>query len=164
MARRVLTPEEIVAVLRETPHRLNDLTNGVTPARLHTPPEPGEWSVARVLAHLRSCASVWGEAIETITVNDHPTIRAVNPRTWIKTTDYRELEFALSLRAFTAQRRRLLAMLEQLRREDWLRSATVLGAGSPLEATAHSYADRLARHERAHWRQAEKTIESLARQ
>jgi hypothetical protein len=37
----------------------------------------------------------------------------------------------------------------------------VLGAGKPLESTVHSYADRLARHERTHWRQVAKTVRAL---
>lgn len=162
VGRRLMTIEQILAILRETPNRLSVLTGGAIVAHLHASPEPGEWSVAEVLAHLRSCADVWGEAIETIVVNDHPTIRAVNPTTWIETTDYRELGFGPSLRAFTRQRDRQSALLGHLRNEGWSRSATVLGAGKPLELTAHSYADRLARHERAHWRQVEKTLEALA--
>lgn len=162
VARRRMTIEQILAILRETPDRLGVLTGGAIASQLRASPEPGEWSVADVLAHLRSCADVWGDAIETIVVNDHPTIRAVNPTTWIETTKYRELRFGLSLQAFTRQRDRQSALLGQLRDEGWSRSATVLGGGKPLELTVHSYADRLARHERAHWRQVEKTLETLS--
>jgi hypothetical protein len=40
-----------------------------------------------------------GKYIATIIANDRPTIRAMNPTTWIKSTNYPELEFAPSLRA-----------------------------------------------------------------
>jgi hypothetical protein len=99
-------------------------------------PEPGEWSVTEIAAHLRSCADVWGQAIEAIAVTDHPTIRAVSPTTWIKSTDYRELAFASSLQAFGGQRDQLLALLGQLPDQGWSRSATVLGGGRPLELGA----------------------------
>jgi hypothetical protein len=94
-------------------------------------------------------------------VTDHPTIRAVSPRTWIKSTDYRELAFASSLQAFSKQRDQLLALLGDLPDESWSRSATVLGGGRPFELTVHSYANRLARHERTHWRQVAKTVNAL---
>jgi len=161
MARQLMTIGQILSVLRDTPDRLSDLTGDLTEAQLHATPEPGEWSVTEIAAHLRSCADVWGDAIETIVVTDHPTIRAVSPTTWIRSTDYPDLAFASSLQAFTTQRDRLLALLEQLQDEDWSRCATVLGGGRPFELTVHSYAARLARHERTHWRQIAKTVKAV---
>jgi DinB superfamily len=161
VARQLMTLEQILSILRETPDRLGVLTAGLTEAKLHAAAEPGEWSVTEIAAHLRSCADVWGKAIETIAATDHPTIRAVSPATWIKSTDYRELTFAASLQAFRRQREQLLALLGQLPEQDWSRSATVLGGGKPLELTVHSYANRLARHERTHWRQVAKTVRLL---
>jgi DinB superfamily len=161
MARQLMTVEQILSVLRDTPGRLSGLAGELTEAKLHTAPEPGEWSVTEIAAHLRSCADVWGAAIETIIATDHPTIRAVSPATWIKSTDYRELAFASSWQAFSKQRDQLLALLGQLPEQGWSRTATVLGGGRPLELTVHSYANRLARHERTHWRQVTKTVRAL---
>jgi hypothetical protein len=161
MPHRVMPTDQVVAILRQTPGRLGALTEDVDESLLHTPPEPAEWSVTEILAHLRACADMWGGAIETIITTDHPTIRAINPVTWIESTDYRDLEFASSLRAFTTQRRQLLSLLEPLRTGGWSRRATVLGAGKPLERTVHTYADRLARHERAHWRQVANTVSAV---
>jgi hypothetical protein len=94
----------------------------------------------------------------TILAEDHPTIKARNPRTWIKDTNYLEQEFQSSLRAFTKQRRKLLAILEPLPTKDWARTNTLTGAGKPLQQTLLSHADGLARHERAHLKQIERTI------
>ena len=161
MARQQMTIQQILSVLRETPERLRCLACDLTETRLHAAPEPGEWSVAEIAAHLRSCADVWGRAIETIALTDHPTIRAVSPTTWIKSTDYRDQAFGSSLQAFSKQRDQLLALLGGLPDQGWTRSATVLGGGRPLELTVHSYANRLARHERTHWRQLAKTVRAL---
>jgi hypothetical protein len=161
MARQPMTIEQILSVLRDTPDRLRSFTGDLTESSLRAAPEPGEWSVVEITAHLRSCADVWGRAIETIVVTDHPTIRAVGPATWIKSTDYRELTFGSSLQAFSKQRDQLLALLVDLPEQGWSRSATILGGGRPLELTVHSYANRLARHERTHWRQVAKTVRAL---
>lgn len=162
MARQQLTTEQILSILRETPSRLAALTRGATERQLATPPEPAEWSALEVLAHLRSCADVWGDGIATITAGNHPTIRTVSPTTWVKSTNYCEIGFAASLRAYSDQRDLLLGLLEHLDAAGWRKSATVLGGGSPIEWTVHHYADRLARHERSHLRQVEKTIKSAA--
>jgi hypothetical protein len=156
VTRTSLPIDQIVTMLAETPRRIAALTDDLTPGQLRTNPGPDEWSTNDVLAHLRSCADMWGGAIVTILAEDHPTIRAVNPRTWIKQTDYPNEEFGPSLRAFATQRADLMAMLESLPREGWSRAATVTGAGAPLERTVRIYAQWLARHERPHIRQIER--------
>ena len=150
MPRTSLTPEGALALLAEAPRRIARLTKGLTEAQLHHAPERGEWSANEVLAHLRACADTRGEAIRTILASDHPTIRAVNPLTWIKETDYLDLDFRASLRAFTKQRVALIRILEILPPRDWSRAATVTGAGRPLERTVLHYADWVAVHERPH--------------
>ena len=101
-------------MLAQTPTCIAVLTEGLPPAQLRTAPSADEWSANDVLAHLRSCADMWGGYMRRILAEDRPTIRVVNPRAWIKQTDYLELEFAPSLRAFTTQRAALLAILEPL--------------------------------------------------
>ena len=119
MTNKYLPIDKILTILKETPPRLANLTGGLAPAQLHTAPSAGEWSVNEVLAHLRACNEVWGGYyIMTILAHDNPTIKAMNPRTWIKNTDYLEQEFQPSLRAFTQQRKKLLAVLEPLPPKD----------------------------------------------
>ena len=144
MPGRSLTIEQVLSRLTENSTRIPALTTDLTPAQLHTSPSPGQWSANDVLAHLRSCSDMWGDCIATIIAEDRPTIRAANPRTWINKTDYPELEFRPSLRSFTTQRANLLAVLEPLPHESWSRTATVTGAGKPLERTVLFYADWLA--------------------
>jgi hypothetical protein len=93
---------------------------------------------------------MWGRYIAMIVAEDHPTIRAMNPTTWIKRTDYPELEFTPSLRAFNRQRAKLLKLLRSLPKSGWKRTALVTGAGRPRERTVHEYAEWLANHERSH--------------
>jgi hypothetical protein len=150
MSNPTLTTEQILTILGEGPSRLAALTADLSPAQLRTPPNPDEWSANDILAHLRSCADMWGECIARILAEDRPVIRAINPRTWIEKTDYLELEFRPSLDAFTRQRAELLAVLKPLPPEAWLRSAMVTGAGKTLERTVLFYAEWLATHERSH--------------
>src|SRR5258708_506400 len=155
---RPLTPEQVLILLADTPARIAADTAGVTPARLQAGPGDGEWSPNEVLAHLRSCADVWGDCVTTMIARDRPTIRAVNPRSWIKKTNYRELKFRPSLRSFTTQRADLLTVLEALPHDGWSRAATVTGAGAVLERTVREYAQWLAQHERAHVKQIARAI------
>jgi len=152
------TIEQNLAMLAATPARLADLTNGLPPAQLLTPPAPGAWCARDVLAHLRACADMWGRYIALILSADRPTFKAANPTSWIKQTDYLEQAFHSSLQAFTAQRGELLAILQPLPPEAWSRMATVTGAGKPRERTVYTYAQWLANHERSHIKQIERIV------
>jgi DinB family protein len=162
VARASLAIEQILTLLAENPARLAVLTAGLAPARLRRARKRDEWSANDVLAHLRSCADMWGNCIVAMIAEDRPTLRAVNPRTWIKKTDYPELEFQPSFRSFVRQRADLLAVLKPLPRKGWSRSATVTGAGAVLERTVLFYAQWLARHERTHVKQIERIIDGPA--
>ena len=161
MPSSLVTPEQVLTALAETPPRLAALTASLTAAQLKAAPAPGEWSANEALAHLRSCADMWGGSILAILAEDRPTLKAVNHRTWIRHTDYPDQEFAPSLRAFTTQRAELLAVLEPLAPADWSRSATVTGAGKPLERTVLFYARWLANHERPHIKQIQRIVNTL---
>jgi hypothetical protein len=158
---RLFTVEQVLALLAETPRRIAGLTAGLTPGQLLANPNAGEWSANDVLAHLRSCADGWGGCIAAILAEEKPTLRAVNPRAWIKRTDYLELEFQPSFQVFARQRADLLAVLELLPPEGWSRPATVTGAGRVLERTVHSYAQWLARHEQPHIKQIKRIANTM---
>jgi hypothetical protein len=164
VADRPLTTEQILTLLAGAPPRIAELTAGRACAQLHTPPRQDEWSANDVLAHLRACADVWGDCIATIIAQDRPTIRAINPRTWIKRTNYHKQEFQASLRAFSKQRTELLAVLQALTPRAWSRAATITGAGAPLERTVSSYAQWMARHERPHIKQIESIVNTMRTQ
>ena len=161
MAGKSLTIEQVLTLLEEGPRRIAALTDGLSPAQLRASPSDGGWSANDVLAHLRSCADVWGSCMATIVAEDRPTLRAVNPKTWIKTTDYPDQEFLPSLRSYTSQRAELLAALQALPPDGWSRSATVTGAGRVLERTVLSYGQWLARHERSHFKQIGQIVTAL---
>lgn len=161
MPRGPLSTAQLLSALAATPARIAELSAGLTDEQLQTAPAPGEWSANQVLAHLRSCADVWGECMATIISQEHPTIRAVNPTTWIERTDYPAQAFQPSLQAFAAQRGALLALLEPLPPAAWSRSATITGAGAPLERTVQAYAQRLARHEQPHIKQIQRIALAL---
>lgn len=161
MSDKSLPPDEILTMLQSAPPRLAALTAGLGPTQLRTPPAPNEWSANDVLAHLRACADMWGGAILTILAGDKPTVRAINPRTWIKQTNYLDLKFQPSLRAYTVQRNELVRVLEALKPQGWSRTATVTGAGKRLERSVLFYAEWLALHERPHLKQIGRIADTL---
>lgn len=157
--RIVLTREEILALLEETPERIATATAGLSATRARIAPKTGQWSLNDILAHLRACADTGSSAIARILAEDRPTFKAVDPRVHVTETDYLRVDFESSLRAFARQRARSLAVLRRLTPTDWSRGARVIGRSGTREESVLSYAHWLARHERAHYPE----IERLAR-
>jgi hypothetical protein len=158
-----LTADQALVLLRENASRLAALTGVPAPGRLHTAPQPREWSPDEILAHLRACSDVWGGNIGKILAGEDPTFSGLSPRTWMKQTDYPQWQFAEAFRAFAVQREELLDTLDALTLDDWERSATVTAWGQANTRTLRSYASQLAKHERTHVRQMERTLEGLRR-
>ena len=161
MPNKTLTIEQILDILAGDPPRIAALTAGLAPAQLHTPPGPDAWSANDILAHLRACSDVWGGNILKMLAEENPTLVGVNPRAWIKKTDYLEQEFQPNLHAFSTQRAGLLAVLESLPAEGWSRTAKLTAWGQVYERMVLREADHLARHERSHVKQIERLVKSL---
>lgn len=150
-------------MLAAHPRRIAAATRGISPRRLRTERILGEWTAVDVLAHLRCCADARGDFIPRILAEKRPTLRAIDPRTLFKTTPYRELAFADSLRAFARQRARHLKLLRSLSRAEWDRTAIVTGGGFARERSVLFYAAWIARHEPAHVGHIERAFVSRAR-
>jgi hypothetical protein len=145
--------ETALKLLAATPRRLASASKGLENTRLHLKPDHDSWSANDILAHLRACADVWGKSISAMLAQDHPTLRYLSPRTWIRKTNYLELEFDASLLAFAKQRKELVQTLNALAHKDWSRGATFTASTKGREHTVFSYARRIAQHENEHCEQ-----------
>ncbi len=153
--------EDILRQLRDGPQQIRTMTAGLSSADLRRRPMPDEWSINDNLAHLRASADVWGRYMGRIVAEDIPSFTSINPRAHMRKTDYPELEFAPSFRAFTEQRAALLAILESLTTEGWARTAIVKVYGDRFEYSVQYYGDKLARHEAVHIPQIEGVVSAL---
>ncbi len=147
-----------LAALSDTPKQITRIARGSNDRQLHRRPAPDAWSARDILAHLRACAEVWGRSIGRMITEDHPTIRYVSPRGWIRQTDYLEQGFRDSLREFAQARAGLVETLSALDAVGWSRRATFTGTTLGRDATVLSYAKRIVDHELAHLDQLRRTL------
>src|SRR5262249_48173808 len=99
MKKPALEIQTVLSRLSDTPGQIALIVRGRREQQLHRKPEEDSWSAREIVAHLRACAEVWGRSIQRMANEDHPTIRYVSPRGWIKKTDYLQQTFADNLRA-----------------------------------------------------------------
>lgn len=150
--------QAVLGVLSDTPEHIARIARGRSDRQLQHHPEADAWSAQEIVAHLRACAEVWGRSIDRMLAEDHPTIRYVSPRGWIRKTDYLEQSFRDSLRAFSQQRAALVGTLSKLDASGWARGATFTATTVGREATVLSYAMRIADHEARHLDQLRRTL------
>ncbi|HKE26948.1 MAG TPA: DinB family protein [Bryobacteraceae bacterium] len=153
-----IDPGAVIEMLKTTPRRIASASRGFSDKELSWKPAADSWSANEVLAHLRACADVWGGSILKILKQDNPTFRYVSPRTWIRKTNYLDLDFKASCLAFRKQREDLLKVLQSVPQEDWLRRAKVKAAAKLREETVLSYAQRLGDHEARHCEQMDRVL------
>ncbi len=146
--------EMCLRLLEMTPRRIKASTHNVDETRLQFKADSKTWSANEILAHLRSCADVWGDSINDILAKENPKISYRHPRQWIKKTNYLELPFHESFQAFAVQRKKLLKVLKSLAFDDWSRAAIIQGK----EHTVFTQARRMALHEDIHCGEIEELL------
>jgi len=152
--------EKFLQIISETPQRIRDAVKNIDEARLQFKADAKGWSVNDILAHLRSCADLWGHSIYAMLAEKEPVFSDVDERKWAKATRYFELPFAESFEAYALQRASLLRVLRDLPFESWERSAIIF----ERRHTVFSQVRRMAKHESEHVAQIEALLQSAAQQ
>jgi hypothetical protein len=145
----------ILLALNQTLKRIEKAALRVDKKRLHARSSQEPWSANDILGHIRACADVWGGSMEEMLEQDHPRLGYIHPRQWIKRTDYPELDFHTSFKAYKSQRKKLLQTLKKLSLKEWARGAIIQGR----EHTIFTQARRMAMHEGVHCEQIESLLQ-----
>ena len=91
--------EEIIAA---TPNTLADLIESIGAARSTTPPAPGKWSPAEIIAHLADCEIVFAFRLRQTLAEDNHTIQPFDQEKWAAT--YRGIGAGPALGVFLSVR------------------------------------------------------------
>jgi len=77
-----VTPGEIeknLKLLEKTPRLIVEAVRDINGARLQDKSDMQDWSVNEILAHLRSCADVWGDSIDAmLTETSQPCLNSIH--------------------------------------------------------------------------------------
>jgi hypothetical protein len=153
--------DELLGMLEATPDFIQSLVKGVSVKALSIKPDEATWSINEILAHLRACSDVWGKDIQRMLNENHPTMRYISPRTYMKKTGYEKLPFETSFEAYCLQRERLLQTLRKLSIASWGKQGTFTGTTRGKHQTVFSYAKRIADHEHHHFVQFNRVLQEL---
>jgi hypothetical protein len=112
---KYLAGRDPLAVLSETPGRLQSLIQTVGPARMKESYAPGKWTLNTVVCHLADCELTFGYRWRQVVAQPHHIIQPFDQDAWA--TNYAGLDPAAALTAFCANRAWNLGWLKSLKPE-----------------------------------------------
>jgi hypothetical protein len=142
-------------VLAATLHAFREGTSGLPMELVGRRPEPREWSVAELLAHLWDSEVVYGFRARAILTQDRPRLIGYDQEAWatLPRPPFEEL-----LAGFTALRTANLALIRATPADQWER----VGIHDERGPTSFRVAtEEIAGHARAHQRQLDQTVAAV---
>lgn len=152
--------QAMLAILRSTPAVLLNIADSLLPTLWSESPESGSWSFTEILCHLRDVdADVNLLRIQKILHESNPFLPGINTDQWAVERQYYCQNGHQALRDFIGTRLELLYILDNLKPEDWLRSArhAIFGPTHIKELV-----NIIASHDRLHIRQAMEAREKVS--
>lgn len=152
-------PSALVAILRSTPAALHSLCQ-ITPVELwNQRDEPGEWCQTEILCHMRDVeADVNLPRLVKVIRESNPFIPGQDTDPWAEERGYIKQNGLQALGQFSASRNKLLALLSNLKPEDWQRPARHAIFGP---TTLHELVSIITGHDQLHIQQLTSLIKTI---
>lgn len=152
-----LEGQNALKVQSATPAKLARMIRNSPPSLLRKPPAPGKWSVAEILAHLADTEIAVGFRLRMIVATPGVPIQAFAQDAWASAMDYSRRNPKKSIEHFRAVREINLALLKQIKPEQWKHFGMHAERG---EESIEHIVRLIAGHDLNHTRQIEAILES----
>ena len=155
----LLGDREPIAVLGETTSALSRAIEGLSPAQLRRPEQPGKWSIAQTLQHLADSEVVWAWRMRLILAQDQPPLTGYDQDLWAERLHYDQADPSEALELFAALRRANLRLIDRASPADLKRVGVHVERGTEsLEHLLRLYGG----HDLLHLRQIERIRRAVA--
>jgi hypothetical protein len=134
-------------IIESTATRIAEVTRGLTPEQIGTPPAPGKWSIHQIVAHLADSELVSQTRVRFILFEDNPQLPAYDQDRWMSGWMRENESFEQSLERFRAIRDATIRLLRSVPERDLRRTGVHAERGVQ---TAGDYIIMLAGHDVNH--------------
>jgi uncharacterized damage-inducible protein DinB len=117
-----LADQDPISVLQQTPGKLEQLLETLTPADFETSYEAGKWTAREILAHMADVELLMGYRLRQAVSETNHVVQVMDQDTWARR--YKKLEPSHSVETFRALRSWNLAFFSTLGLEDWNKEVT----------------------------------------
>jgi hypothetical protein len=151
----LLGDQDPVEVMAQTPRTFARLTTGLDDEALHKPPEPGEWSLEQLLAHLYSAEIVYAFRWRLTLAQPETTYPGYDQDIWVTLP---HPPFARMLEAFQVLRGVDVELIRATPKSEWGKVCHHVERGPESFGMA---VQLLAGHDIAHLKQLEQTAAAV---
>ncbi len=144
---------ELLERYRRGPEVLATLMTGAAGPELDYRPEPGQWSVRQIVAHLADSEIVGGDRCRRIIAEDNPTLIGYDQNAWAANLNYAKRKTSESVDLFRRLRADCYELVKDLAPETFERIGNHNELG-PI--TLKTLLERLAEHAETHARQIQR--------
>ncbi len=110
----LLGDRDPISVLEQTPARLRENVDDLSPAQIRQPEGPDKWSITEVAQHLADSELVWAYRLRRVVAEDRPTLTGFDQDAWALRLAYRSVPIGDALDQFEVVRRVNLRFLKGL--------------------------------------------------
>lgn len=114
-----LGEKNALAVQRATAAKLAKAIKGLSPVQLRKRPEPGKWSIAEILAHLRDAELVVGFRLRMAIAQSGNPLQAFDQDLWAQHCNYAKENAPAALREFQILREANHRLLKGIPKSAW---------------------------------------------
>lgn len=114
-----LDPIEALEQLRQTPHEVAALIEGLTEDEMTHPPADGGWAIRNAVSHLRDAQNVIASRIDLFLQEENPVLESKAVFAWAKNEEERPPSTREIFETYQASRRDMILKLESLPLADW---------------------------------------------
>jgi hypothetical protein len=109
---KALGDADVMVALGETPGRLREIVDRLTPAQMASSYAAGKWTAAQLLVHLAQCECVFGDRVRMALAQDAYTVQPFDQDVWL----HREAQTDgwVAFRAYGAMRQMNLSLYRSL--------------------------------------------------
>jgi hypothetical protein len=114
--------QEWIDVLRALPSWMDVCIENLDEYQLQVPYREGGWTIQQVVHHLADSHANAYIRLKLALTEDNPTIKPYDENKWALLADVEATPVNVSVTMLHTLHRRMVALLEQLKAEDWLRT------------------------------------------
>jgi DinB superfamily len=151
-----LGDQDPIAVLQQTPGKLEHLLETLSSEDFETSYETGKWTAREILAHMADVELLMGYRLRQAIAETSHAVQVMDQDTWA--TRYKKLEPSHSVETFRALRTWNLALFSTFGLEDWNKETTHPERGAETIDLMVSF---LAGHDLNHLRQLEQIAKGV---
>jgi uncharacterized damage-inducible protein DinB len=108
-----LSREEIIKVLEQNMHELENLVAILDDSMLNKTRKNGKWTVKQIIGHLYDTEEVWGKRIELCYLKNKPVLESYDPELYVEKRNYKEQDIKNIILKYRHSRNKTLSLLNK---------------------------------------------------